>query len=57
MPCCMVSTPDRIHFGNMGTQGVDAIWNSAAYQGFRDALDSEAPPAVCSACAVYAGTF
>ena len=30
MPCCMVSTPDRINFGNMAEQGVEATWNSAS---------------------------
>ena len=57
MPCCMVSTPDRINFGNMSEQGVAAVWASDAYQSFRDQLYSEQPPEICRTCAVYNGTF
>ena len=57
MPCCMVATPDRIHFGDMAAEGVQRIWNGAAYRAFRERLSSSAPPDVCSSCAVYAGTF
>src|SRR3954470_13331227 len=41
MPCCMVATPDRIHFGNMAERGAEAIWNGAEIQAFRDELSSE----------------
>ncbi|WP_337176191.1 radical SAM protein [Paludisphaera sp.] len=57
MPCCMVSTPDRINFGSMAEAGVDAIWNGDSYRAFREALDGEQPPEVCRSCAVYSGTF
>lgn len=57
MPCCMVSTPDRINFGDMARRGVEPIWNGPEYQAFRDALSSETPPEVCRSCALYAGTF
>jgi radical SAM protein with 4Fe4S-binding SPASM domain len=57
MPCCMVSTPDRINFGNMGEQGVDAVWNSAEFESFRDQLDSDSPPEICKSCSIYTGTF
>jgi radical SAM protein with 4Fe4S-binding SPASM domain len=57
MPCCMVSTPDRINFGNMAEQGAGETWNSEAYQAFRDKLASDEPPEVCRSCAVYTGTF
>jgi len=57
MPCCMVSTPDRIQFGNMAERGVEPIWNGPEYQAFRDALSSETPPEVCRSCAIYSGTF
>lgn len=57
MPCCMVATPDRIHFGNMAQQGVEPIWNSDAYNAFRDQLASNTPPDVCQSCAVYHRTF
>jgi len=57
MPCCMVSTPDRINFGNMAEQGVEAIWNGKDYQEFRDQLASDEPPEVCRSCSVYSGTF
>ena len=57
MPCCMVSTPDRANFGDAATLGVSEVWNSDAYQEFRDALDSDQPPEICRSCSIYAGTF
>ena len=57
MPCCMVSTPDRIQLGDMAKRGVEPIWNGPEYQAFRDALSSETPPEVCRSCAIYSGTF
>ena len=57
MPCCMVSTPDRINFGNVAAGGVAALWNGVDYEAFRARLDSDDPPEVCQSCAVYAGIF
>jgi len=57
MPCCMVSTPDRINFGQISEQGAEELWNGAGYQEFRNRLSSEEPPEVCSSCSVYRGTF
>jgi len=57
MPCCMVSTPDRITLGNMATDGIPAVWHGPAYQAFRQALAAGEPPDVCRGCAVYNGTF
>jgi radical SAM protein with 4Fe4S-binding SPASM domain len=57
MPCCMVATPDRVNFGNMADRGADAVWNAPAFHAFRDALSSDAPPAVCRSCSVYSRTF
>ena len=57
MPCCMVATPDRIHFGDMAQDGVEAVWNNQAYAAFREQLDSPVPPEVCRSCALYAGNF
>jgi radical SAM protein with 4Fe4S-binding SPASM domain len=57
MPCCMVATPDRIHFGNMARDGVQTIWNNDDYEAFRKRLDSDDPPEICRSCAVYRGTF
>ncbi|HZW21462.1 radical SAM protein [Noviherbaspirillum sp.] len=57
MPCCMVATPDRIHFGDMAQDGVEAVWNNEKYTAFREQLDSSAPPEVCRSCALYTGTF
>jgi radical SAM protein with 4Fe4S-binding SPASM domain len=57
MPCCMVGTPDRIHFGDMAAEGVATVWNNDAYQAFRTQLGSATPPEVCASCAVYRGTF
>lgn len=57
MPCCMVSTPDRINFGSVAEQGVEPIWYGSDYEQFRDRLASEDPPEVCRSCAIYSGTF
>jgi radical SAM protein with 4Fe4S-binding SPASM domain len=57
LPCCMVSTPDRINFGNIVERSVEQTWNSAAYQAFRDRLASDEPPEVCRSCSLYSGTF
>ena len=53
----MISTPDRLNFGNMAEAGVEAVWNSAGFNAFRDRLDSDTPPDVCQSCALYTGTF
>ena len=57
MPCCMVSTPDRVNFGALTSQDFTTIWNSPAYEAFREQLSSEQPPEVCRSCALYAGMF
>jgi MoaA/NifB/PqqE/SkfB family radical SAM enzyme len=57
MPCCMIATPDRLNFGSMAEQGVDAIWNGEAYETFRARLASEEPPEICTSCSVYTRTF
>ncbi len=57
MPCCMVSTPDRINFGKIAEQGAEALWNGVSYQEFRDQLSSDEPPEVCRSCSIYSGTF
>lgn len=57
MPCCMVSTPDRMNFGNMAESGVKDVWESDAFQAFRGRLDSDDPPDICRSCSIYTGTF
>ena len=57
MPCCMIATPDRFHFGNMAKEGVVDVWNGDEYRAFRRQLDSDDPPSICRGCAVYNGTF
>ena len=57
MPCCMISTPDRLHFGNLKFEDASAVWNSKPYRDFRDQLSSGAPNELCRSCAVYQGTF
>lgn len=57
MPCCMVSTPDRINFGNVANQPLAEIWNGPVYEAFRERLSSDHPPEICAACSVYSGTF
>jgi len=57
MPCCMVSTPDRINFGLAGEEDIGAIWSGAAYASFRERLSSADPPEICRSCSLYSGTF
>jgi radical SAM protein with 4Fe4S-binding SPASM domain len=57
MPCCMISTPDRVNFGKVTEGSIVEVWDSAPYQDFRDQLDSEDPPEVCRSCSLYWGTF
>jgi radical SAM protein with 4Fe4S-binding SPASM domain len=57
MPCCMVSTPDRVNFGNMLTDGVATVWQSAAYRRFRAQLAADTPSPICRSCALYRGVF
>ncbi len=57
MPCCMISTPDRVNFGNVAVNSVSEIWNGIAYESFRRQLESGDPPSICRSCSVYAGTF
>ena len=57
MPCCMVSTPDRITLGNVFEDGLAATFDNAAYRSFRAAIERDDPPEVCRSCAIWAGTF
>ncbi|GIZ53753.1 SPASM domain-containing protein [Noviherbaspirillum aridicola] len=57
MPCCMVATPDRIHFGDMAQYGVEQVWNNQSYSAFREQLEHGPAPEVCQSCALYSGTF
>jgi radical SAM protein with 4Fe4S-binding SPASM domain len=57
LPCCMVSSADRIQLGNMAEKGAAPVWNGPAYQSFRAQLSSDVPPDVCRSCAIYQGTF
>lgn len=57
MPCCMISTPDRLNFGDVTEKGVASIWNSQRYEAFRRQLASNRPPEICRSCAIYNGTF
>jgi len=57
MPCCMVATPDRASLGNVVREGVEAVWNGAAYEDFRARLGSDDPPEICKSCSVYAHVF
>jgi radical SAM protein with 4Fe4S-binding SPASM domain len=57
MPCCMISTPDRLNFGNFKQRDALAIWNSREYVQFRNQLESGVPHEVCQSCSVYRGIF
>ena len=57
MPCCMISTPDRMNFGKLTGQGAEALWNGEGYRAFREKLASDEPPEICRSCSIYSGTF
>jgi radical SAM protein with 4Fe4S-binding SPASM domain len=57
MPCCMISTPDRLNFGNVTDRGLADVWRSAPYEAFRRQLASNRPHEICRSCAIYNGTF
>ncbi len=57
MPCCMIATPNRLHFGSMAARGVEPIWKGPEYQDFRRELASDTPPEICWSCSIYSGTF
>ncbi len=57
MPCCMVATPDRINFGKVTEHTLESVWNGPEYNAFRQQLDSDTPPDICSSCSLYWGTF
>jgi MoaA/NifB/PqqE/SkfB family radical SAM enzyme len=57
MPCCMISTPDRLNFGKVDGHDLGSIWNGEPYRAFRSALNSDQPPELCQACSIYKGTF
>jgi MoaA/NifB/PqqE/SkfB family radical SAM enzyme len=54
LPCCIAPFTDApfesIRLGNYLEDGVDAVWNGAAYQRFRQQLYSSQPPASCRNC-------
>jgi MoaA/NifB/PqqE/SkfB family radical SAM enzyme len=54
LPCCIApftdTAFDELRLGNYLTQGVEAVWNGAAYQHFRERLYSSEPPPSCRNC-------
>ena len=54
LPCCIAPFAQRGYenytLGNATQQSLREIWNGAAYQSFREALLSEAPPSACANC-------
>lgn len=48
---------DRISFGDIAQDGVEAVWNNQEYTAFREQPDFPVPPEVRRSCALYAGTF
>ena len=57
VPCCMIATPDRAHFGNAFEQNLTEVWNSKEADSFRRRLESDNPPELCASCSVYKGVF
>ncbi len=57
MPCCMVSTPELIHFGLATKDNLEEIWNGEEYQKFRRQLSFDNPHPMCASCSIYRGVF
>ncbi|MBQ1764804.1 MAG: radical SAM protein [Aquincola sp.] len=64
LPCCMAATADRASFGRVFEADaasahvhLDAAWNGATAQRFRQGLTDDRPPSLCQSCALYHGTF
>jgi len=55
VPCEILATPDRVNFGSVVEQGARKVWNSEAFESFRERLSSDDPPDVCRSCSVYRG--
>jgi radical SAM protein with 4Fe4S-binding SPASM domain len=56
-PCCMVMGDDRVAMGSLADADLAEIWHGGAYEDFRAALLTDEPPAVCTGCSLYRGTF
>lgn len=56
-PCCMLMGGDRAILGDARADGFAAVWRGPAYEAFRAALATSAPPAVCRGCSMYRGVF
>ena len=56
-PCCMLMGDDRAILGDASARPFEETWRGPAYAAFREALRSDAPPAVCSGCSAYRGVF
>jgi radical SAM protein with 4Fe4S-binding SPASM domain len=56
-PCCMVMGSERATLGELTGRSFSDVWQDAPYQAFREALQSDDPPACCSGCALYRRVF
>jgi radical SAM protein with 4Fe4S-binding SPASM domain len=57
MPCCVAATPDRAELGSVVRDGIEAVWNGAAYTAFRNRLDGDDAPEICRSCSIYRRMF
>jgi radical SAM protein with 4Fe4S-binding SPASM domain len=57
-PCCMVMGSERFSVGRLrpGESFAD-LWHAADYASFREKMLAADPPAICSGCSEYRGTF
>ena len=56
-PCCMLMGGDRAILGDVRAESFAAVWRGPAYEAFRAALTTGAPPTVCRGCSMYRGIF
>lgn len=49
-PCCLVTSPEIVNFGNVFDKNFRDIWNGSEYRRFRRLLLSNSPPKCCIKC-------
>lgn len=49
-PCCLRENPKVVSFGNIYEKSFAEIWNSEAYQSFRDTMIKDTPNLICDNC-------
>lgn len=52
-PCCIISHPDTLHFGNIHERPFAEIWNNEGFRSFRADFKAGKVPEACRGCPNY----